>query len=372
MALLSLQLSQFRNMPALALTAHPEFNLIYGENGSGKTSLLEAIYYLAHGRSFRSRLHQRLIKDDAEHFTLHAKVSDNQQSYSLGLQRSRTAELLLRLNGANVQRLAEFASLLPVQLLTPDSFRLFFGGPKERRQFFDMGVFHVEPGFFPVWLQFSRVLKQRNALLKQRRRYDDEFAYWDQQFASLAWQLFSQRQHYINQLCAAFKLLVTDNELLCDISMQLQSGWPERVSSEQALHELLQQNFEQDSRQGFSQYGPQKADLKLKKGLLAVEEVLSRGQLKVLLFALKIAQNNVISNNGNKQPLLLIDDLASELDASSTQIVFEYLTQINSQVFITAINADQVSPYIATERSKMFHVEHGQITARTDDDGRTT
>lgn len=372
MALLSLQLSQFRNMSALALTAHPEFNLIYGENGSGKTSLLEAIYYLAHGRSFRSRLHQRLIKDDAEHFTLHAKVSDNQQSYSLGLQRSRTAELLLRLNGANVQRLAEFASLLPVQLLTPDSFRLFFGGPKERRQFFDMGVFHVEPGFFPVWLQFSRVLKQRNALLKQRRRYDDEFAYWDQQFASLAWQLYSQRQHYIDQLSAAFKLLVTDNALLCDISMQLQNGWPERVNSEQALLELLQQNFEQDSRQGFSQYGPQKADLKLKKAQLTVEEVLSRGQLKVLLFALKIAQNNVISNNGNKQPLLLIDDLASELDASSTQIVFEYLTQINSQVFITAINADQVSPYIVAERSKMFHVEHGQITARTDDDGRTT
>ncbi|WP_213995317.1 DNA replication/repair protein RecF [Arsukibacterium sp.] len=372
MALLSLQVSQFRNMAALAVAVHPEFNLIYGENGSGKTSLLEAIYYLAHGRSFRSRVHQRLIKDDAPHFTLHAKVSNNQQSYSLGLQRSRTAELLLRLNGANVQRLAEFASLLPVQLLTPDSFRLFFGGPKERRQFFDMGVFHVEPDFFPVWLQFSRVLKQRNSLLKQRRRYDDQFAYWDQQFANLAWQLQGQRQLYIDRLTEAYQLLVADNELLADITMQLQSGWPERINSEQALLELLQQNFEQDCRQGFSQYGPQKADLKLKKAQLTVEEVLSRGQLKVLLFALKIAQNNVISNSGSKQPLLLIDDLASELDASSTQLVFEYLTQINSQVFITAINADQVSPYIAAERSKMFHVEHGQITARTDEDGRTT
>ncbi|MBV2130252.1 DNA replication/repair protein RecF [Arsukibacterium indicum] len=372
MALQSLQLSQFRNISALAITAHPEFNLIYGENGSGKTSLLEAIYYLAHGRSFRSRVHQRLIKDDTEQFTLHAKVSNNQQSYSLGLQRSRSSELLLRLNGANVQRLAEFAELLPVQLLTPDSFRLFFGGPKERRQFFDMGVFHVEPGFFPVWLQFNRVLKQRNALLKQRRRYDDEFAYWDQQFANLAWQLQAQRHKYVQQLAESYNLLVENNALLADISMQLQSGWPERINSEQALLELLQQNFEQDSRQGFSQYGPQKADLKLKKAQLNVEEVLSRGQLKVLLFALKIAQNNVISNSGSKQPLLLIDDLASELDVSSTQVVFEYLTQINSQVFITAINADQVSPYIAAQRSKMFHVEHGQITARTDEDGRTT
>jgi DNA replication and repair protein RecF len=372
MALLSLQLSQFRNMTALSLTAHAEFNVIYGENGSGKTSLLEAIYYLAHGRSFRSRAHQRLIKDDADHFTLHAKISNNQQQYSLGLQRNRSAELLLRLNGANVQRLAEFASLLPVQLVTPDSFRLFFGGPKERRQFFDMGVFHVEPTFFPVWLQFSRVLKQRNALLKQRRRYDDEFAYWDQQFANQAWQLQSLRQQYINQLNDAYTILIAANPMLQDVTLQLQSGWPERITSEQALLDLLKQNFEQDCRQGFSQYGPQKADLKLKKAHLAVEEVLSRGQLKVLLFALKIAQNNVISNSGSKQPLLLIDDLASELDSSSTQLVFDYLTQINSQVFITAINADQVSPFIAASSSKMFHVEQGQITARTDDDGRTT
>ncbi|MCC5452294.1 DNA replication/repair protein RecF [Rheinheimera sp. UJ51] len=363
MSLISLQLKQFRNFSELQFNAHAQCNLICGENGSGKTSLLEAIYYLAHGRSFRSSRHQRLIQYEQEHFVLHAKVADAEQTFSLGLQRDKQAELLLRLNAASNCKLADFAALLPVQLITPDSFKLFFGGPKERRQYFDMGVFHVEHTFYTVWLQFSRVLKQRNALLKQSRAYDQQFDYWDQQLVSLAWQLQSLREHYIGLLQHEYLKLVEGNSLLAEVSLQLQAGWPERVQSPADLKQLLEQNFQQDMRQGFTQYGPQKADLKLRRKQLVVEEVLSRGQLKVLLFALKIAQNNVIGSSGKKQPLLLIDDLASELDASSTQTVFNYLNNINSQVFITAINADQVSPFIPASRRQMFHVEHGQITS---------
>jgi len=363
MSLVSLQVKHFRNFAELQFQANDAFNLICGENGSGKTSLLEAIYYLAHGRSFRTSKHQRLIQHEQTAFVLHGKVSHSEQTFSLGLQRDIQADLLLRLNGSSQCKLADFAALLPVQLLTPDSFRLFFGGPKERRQFFDMGVFHVEPEFFPVWQQFSRVLKQRNALLKQFKRYDQQFEYWDQQFVALAWQLQQLRENYIAKLVDAFLHLTRANDLLNDISLQLQAGWPEKIQQPAELLQLLEQSFQQDLRQGFTLYGPQKADLKLRKATLTVEEVLSRGQLKVLLFALKVAQNNVIGNSGKKQPLLLIDDLASELDATSTQTVFDYLTNINSQVFITAINADQVSPFIPASRRQMFHVEHGQITS---------
>ena len=372
MSLLSLSVSQFRNLTAASITAHPRFNLIIGMNGSGKTSLLEAIYYLSHGRSFRTSRPQRLVQHDTDVFTLHAKVAVQQQQHSLGLQRSRQGELSLRLNGANVQRLAEMATLLPVQLITPDSFRLFFGGPKERRQFFDMGLFHVEPGFFDRWLRFNKVLKQRNALLKTSRHYDQQFQYWDEQFVSLAFELQQLRQSYIQRLETAFRQLTSSDNALQLLSFHLQQGWPDKIAQPAELLQLLQQCFSQDCRMGFTQYGPQKADLKLKKDQWQAEEVLSRGQLKVLLFALKIAQNNVIRDNGQKQPLLLIDDLASELDQQSTRQIFSYLRDINSQVFITAINAEQVTPFITAEHLAMFHVEHGQLTARTDNDGRTT
>lgn len=372
MSLLLLTARQFRNLAAVSFTAHPQFNLIIGMNGSGKTSVLEALYYLAHGRSFRTSRPQRLIQHETEAFTLHAKVQVAQQQHNLGVQRDRQGELQLRLNGANVSRLAEFASLLPVQLITPDSFRLFFGGPKERRQFFDMGLFHVEQGFFDCWLRFNKVLKQRNALLKTYRRYDSQYQYWDQQFSVLAMELQGLRQRYVQQLEQAFRQLTSDQQVMQQLSFQLQQGWPEKLATAEELQQLLQQSFAQDCKMGFTQYGPQKADLKIKKDQWAAEEVLSRGQLKVLLFALKIAQNNVIRDYGKKQPLLLIDDLASELDAESTRQIFSYLRDINSQVFITAINADQVTPFVAANQMAMFHVEHGQLTARTDDDGRTT
>lgn len=364
MSLLSLTLNQFRNMASLSLTAHPFFNIIYGENGSGKTSLLEGIYYLAHGRSFRTSRYQRLIQHDTEQFTLHSKVSlaDN-QTINLGLQRNKQGDLLLRLNATTINRLADFARVLPVQLITPDSFKLFFGGPKERRQFFDMGLFHVEPAFFDVWLRFNKVLKQRNALLKTTAKYNSEFEYWDQQFVALSLELQQLRQQYIDQLQQAFREIwqLEYESKESKISFQLQSGWPDKADSAEQWLALLQHNFLSDHKMGHTQYGPQKADLKIRKGQHAAEEVLSRGQLKVLLFALKIAQNNVIKQYGKKQPILLIDDLTSELDTTSLQHIFEFLNNSHSQVFITTIYAGQVQPYIAADKMQMFHVEHGQL-----------
>lgn len=372
MSLLSINISQFRNITTASCVAAEQVNLFIGSNGSGKTSLLEAIYYLAHGRSFRSSRPQRLIQHEQDAFVLHAKVKAHGQTHSVGIKRSRQGEVQARLNGSGITRLAELASLLPVQLITPDSFKLFFGGPKERRQFFDMGLFHVEPQFFDIWLRFSKVLKQRNALLKSQRSYDSQFEFWDQQFVTLAFALQQLRQSYVQQLAVCFSDLTAKDSLFATLTFQLQQGWPEKIQDEAALLDLLQQNFSQDSRMGFTQHGPQKADLKLRVQQQAVEEELSRGQLKVLLFALKIAQNNLIRDNGQKQPLLLIDDLTSELDQASTRQIFSYLRNINSQVFITAINAEHVTPHIVTDKVAMFHVEHGQITARTDDDGRTT
>jgi DNA replication and repair protein RecF len=161
----------------------------------------------------------------------------------------------------------------------------------------------------------------------------------------------------------AFAALTDQDSLLSTVSLQLYAGWPEKLQTSAELQELLGQSFQQDLRLGFTQYGPQKADLRLRSAGHSVEEVLSRGQLKVLLFALKVAQNNLIAGSGLKQPILLIDDLASELDPSSTKKIFDFLTNINSQVFITAINADQVTPFIAADCRQVFHVEHGQITS---------
>ena len=372
MALQQLQLSQFRNIEQAQLNFSPAWNLLYGSNGSGKTSVLEAIYLLAHGRSFRTSKAHKVIRHEQPLYTVFAKIAASQHNIALGVQRERTGDWQARLNGERVQRVADCAKLLPVQLITPESFRLFFGGPKERRQFFDMGLFHVEHSFYDVWMRFNKVLKQRNALLKSRQSNTEFYQFWDQQFVALALQLQQMRQQYIGILSNELIQLVHEVPALAELQLELVAGWQCREQTEAELWQQLQDSFSMDLRLGYTQLGPQKADLRVKVAGEYVDELLSRGQLKVLLFALKIAQSNVIYRTGHKQPLLLIDDLASELDDQSKRQIFNFLYQLNSQVFITAIETSQVLPQIHTKTEvALFHVEHGQIE-RTDEDGRRT
>lgn len=366
MSIQLLSVSDFRNFVSQQFQPATGFNLICGANGSGKTSLLEAIYFLAHGRSFRTARLQRMIRFEADLSVVHAKILQAEQLNSVGMQRTRQGELTLRLNGDTAKRLADIAHLLPVQLITPDSFRIFFGGPKERRHFFDMGLFHVEPSFYQHWQLFSKANKQRNALLKQGATAE-QFRYWDNLFCQSAETITALRQEYLQQLNAEFQQQVSDHALLSNVQLQFYPGWNQQLN----LAELLQQNRATDVKMGFTQAGPQKADLRIKVEQQPAEEVLSRGQLKMLLFALKIAQSNVIGAVAQKQPILLIDDLASELDADSMQQVFQLLKTINSQVFVTAIEPEPVLHLMPPATTAVFHVEHGTLTARTDEYGRT-
>ncbi len=364
MSIQLLSVTDFRNFQSQQFQPGTGFNLICGANGSGKTSLLEAIYLLAHGRSFRTSKLPRLIRFDTDACTLHARITNQQQDHSVGMQRNRQGDLTLRLNGDSAKRLADIAHLLPVQLITPDSFRIFFGGPKERRHFFDMGLFHVEPSFYQHWQLLSKALKQRNALLKQGGSLS-QFGYWDQIFCQHAEALNQLRQYYVQRLSSEFEQLVAEHPVLSAVRLQFYPGWNQQLS----LLQLLEQNRATDAKMGFTQAGPQKADLRIKVEQQPAEEVLSRGQLKMLLFALKIAQSNVIGALAAKQPILLIDDLASELDADSMRQVFQLLKTINSQVFVTAIEPDPVLQWMPPETTRVFHVEHGTLTARTDNYG---
>lgn len=371
MALAQLQLTEFRNIQSASLHFSPSTNLIFGENGSGKTSVLEAIYLLAHGRSFRTTKAHKMIRNQQAHLVLHGKVNWSLQLLSVGMQRDRSGDWQLKLNGDKVTRIADIASLLPVQLITPESFRLFFGGPKERRQFFDLGLFHVEPSFYELWVLFNKVLKQRNALLKSKQPYNDSYRFWDQQLVDAAVAIQKLRQSYVSRLNAALQPLLQPIDALAAVELELVPGWICKQVDVGELLSQLQENFQSDLKLGYTQLGPQKADLRIKIAGEYVDEFLSRGQLKVLLFALKVAQSNLIFSSGHKQPLLLIDDLASELDDQSKRYIFSFLHHINSQVFITAIEAVQVLPHISDKEVGLFHVEHGQIV-RTDEHGRRT
>ncbi|OUL56300.1 DNA replication/repair protein RecF [Pseudoalteromonas ulvae] len=361
MSLELLNVKHFRNLSDLSFNPVNGVNIIYGENGSGKTSLLEAIYYLSHGKSFRTVKYKNIINHQQECFFIHAKKRVDQLVLPVGISKNQTGDTELKIQGKTCRRMAELAELIPVQVITPESYSLFFGGPKERRKFLDFGLFHVEHQFFSLWVSFNKLLKQRNALLKQKpRNYHEQIKYWDKEFVRLATEINTLRTEYLERFRSVFFDKIAANlALVSDLEIKFNSGWKTEIE----LQQVMEQSFERDIRQGFTSFGPHKADITFVVNDTIVENYFSRGQLKLLLYALKVTQNCIIEAETEKQSILLIDDLSSELSVDTRTEVGHLLAKCQSQIFITAIDSESVSAVLEpmTRKLEMFHVKHGNL-----------
>ncbi|MEQ3512373.1 DNA replication/repair protein RecF [Pseudoalteromonas phenolica] len=360
MSLNHISLNHFRNIEALSFQPSADINIIYGANGSGKTSLLEAIYFLSHGKSFRTNKQKLLIHYEQDACIVHAKKQHLNLSIPVGISKNKQGETQLKIQGQASRKISELAQLLPVQVITPESYELFFGGPKERRRFLDLGVFHVEQSFFNAWRQFNKILKQRNALLKSRpHNYAEQIKFWDVEFVKVADQINIARKAYIERFNAYFfDKIVGQIPIFSGLELRYDAGWKEDLAS------TLKANFERDVKLGYTSKGPHKADFSFYINGHSIENIFSRGQLKLLLYALKITQNTLIETETKKQSILLIDDLPSELGEETMTSVAELLKLCQSQLFITAITAESISAVVEPiqREKKMFHVKHGSLT----------
>ncbi len=360
MALNRLAIHDFRNIEACDLTLSSGFNFLIGVNASGKTSILEAIYYLGHGRSFRTHLATRVIRHQQAGLTVFADISQNGASLPVGICKQKNGITKIKIAGEKGAKLVQLVDALPMQLIHPDGFELLTGAPVHRRAFIDWGVFHFEPQFYAVWARLKRLTKQRNALLRQQTDRQ-AFHYWDAELVSLAKQIDLWREKYVEKW-------IKKATALCDVFLPEHSitfsysrGWDKETDYAQ----LLEKNFERDQQLGYTQSGPHRADLRLRIANIPVNDVLSRGQLKLLVCALRLAQGQQLTQDKGKQCIYLIDDFASELDSQRRTLLIEQLKQIGAQVFMSAINPESVAQ-LCVQESKMFYVEHGKLVTKLD------
>ena len=357
MSLTRLNIEHFRNILFATLQPSSGLNLIYGENGSGKTSILEAIYFLGMGRSFRSHLSQRVINIEQDKLTVFAQLNLPKGESKLGLRRFRNGDIDVKLDGDNVKRLSVLAETLPIQVITPESFSLLFEGPKARRQFIDWGAFHADSQFHTAWVNTRRILKQRNQLLRNGAPYSN-IQFWDKELVRYAEQVTSIRNQYVDSLNELLKGIIEEFLPRVDIKISFTRGWDSKTD----FTELLEAQYNRDLASGNTGSGPHKADLRLRVGSLPVQDALSRGQLKLLVCALRLAQGKLLQKQQNKHSIYLVDDLPSELDAQHRQLLLKQLTETGAQIFVTAIDPVAIVDSLASPPSKMFHVEHGQVT----------
>ncbi|MGB6310542.1 MAG: DNA replication/repair protein RecF [Steroidobacteraceae bacterium] len=333
MSLSRLQVTDFRCLQSAALDLHPRFTLISGANASGKTSLLEAVYMLGRGRSFRSRRLEHLIRRGSERFVVFGEVEALGRQIALGVEGS-AAGVRARLGGAKVSSLAELAPLLPVQIIDPEVHRLIEEGPSRRRRFLDWGVFHVEPRFVEDWQRFQQALKQRNAALKSRQPRQVTAA-WDGDFVRYGESLSAARSRYVEAL-AEHAASITRQLLGMDLGLSYRPGWPR----DRGLAEALQQSWIHDQELGATQVGPHRAELSFRLNEVSVKDRISRGQQKLLAGALLLAQVRMFPTDSPVRPSLLLDDPAAELDNERLAGLMAEVASQSVQLIVTALHPE--------------------------------
>lgn len=350
-----------RNLISVSIEPSPSINVIYGLNGSGKTSVLEAIHLLGLARSFRSNKIKPVVNDQEEQCTVFGRLQQaNGNSLPLGVSRDIQDDAFrIRLAGENLRSTSELARLLPLLVINPDTFRLLEGSPKARRHFMDWGVFHVKhQNFFPIWQRAQKALKQRNTLLRHGRIKSSELSVWDQEFVKAAHIVDELRCEYIQHLTPVFHKVLSQLTDLPEISISYTRGW----DKDRALLEVLQSGLQRDIQTGYTHAGPQRADLKVKLGKVNAVDILSRGQLKLVVCALKLAQGFLYTELSGKQCLFLVDDLPSELDGPHRHALCRLFQEMKCQTFITCVEkAVLENCWLPGVEVKVFHVKQGQI-----------
>ncbi|MCZ6828320.1 MAG: DNA replication/repair protein RecF [Gammaproteobacteria bacterium] len=363
MALGRLDITAVRNLQQVSLRDLGMINVFYGANGGGKTSLLESIYLLGMARSFRSAQINSVIQHEARSCTVYGELRRPEGGYSIvGVTRERTGGVQIKINGSSVTSVSVLAEYLPLQVINARSFDLLTGSPVDRRRFLDWGVFHVEHHYHGVWQRFQKCIKQRNSLLRHGKISAGELRPWSQEFSEAGEQVDLQRQAYFGVLQPALSgLLERLSPSLPALELRYRRGWDKQSS----LLQALQSTEKTDREQGYTHVGPQRADLKLLCDGRDAGAILSRGQQKLVVCALKLAQGQLLAQQRGRTCIYLVDDLPSELDAEHCRRVCDVLGELNTQVFISCIEKEDIGSSWSDpgllESGAVFHVERGVV-----------
>lgn len=378
MPIQQLEVSDFRNLHSLKIAPSPSINWIVGANGSGKSSLLEAIYFIGTGKSFRTNVPKQYINRDAKKCIVFSSLATSSNAWlpvSLGLEREVGGSSAARCNGTSFKKLSELARYFPLVTLLPDSLMLIEGEPSVRREFLDWTMFHVEHqgDYFEVYRNFQRVLHQRNQLLKSfaeqhyasTEEINRSLLVWDEQFVHWGDQLSQLRNSFVNQL---FDSIVSDKIDIHDIGLpsyelsKLSFIYSQGWSASKSLMDALLECRSRDLERGTTGIGPQRFDIKISYNGVPVREYFSRGQKKHLVSICKIRQAEMFrQSHADGDVIFLFDDVFSELDRKHAVSIISRLRQLGVQVFATCVEPPETKGFSIGNHDKMFHVEHGSL-----------
>jgi DNA replication and repair protein RecF len=329
----------------------PGRNYLYGPNGAGKTSVLEAIHLLGRGRSFRTRHVRNLVSHGTPELIVVGDILHEGLAETVGVRFS-DGHLEIHVDGVPQEGIETLARRLPVHVIDPQQHELVEGGPSVRRRYLDGGVFHVEPRYLDAWRSYRRVLAQRNSALKLQAG-EAEIQAWNQAFTDAGEEVHSARERYFGALAPAVQS-IGSRFLGRELTISYQRGWNRELD----LAAALERSLERDVATGYTQVGPHRADMSLRLDGAAVRDSASRGQQKLVVAALVLAQIGVANAAPGPRVTLLVDDPAAELDRISVERLLHELWALDAQLVLTGLARESLEP---VRGYSLFHVEQGRI-----------
>ena len=354
MIIKTLNLENFRCIKNTHIELGDSVNFFFGENGSGKSSVLESLHVLATGRSFRTSKIENIRTFDNDYFSIFSKIKRNSIENIIGLRKEKSF-FDIRINSKNINRLSELALYFSIIIFHANSINLVEGEPIFRRRYIDWWLFHSDSNFYGEWLRYQKILKHRNAEL----RTDYEFMRtWDEVLAESGEKLNFLRLTAVDKLMNELTYLLQTNDIniYSNFSWRYNFGW----SKDESLFSSLKRNMQRDTQYGFTSVGPHRSDLKLFFHGKDAKETLSRGQQKTLSLLMLMALASLHKKVLKEIPVFLIDDLSSELDVNHRHHLMNQIVDFGGQVLATAINENDLI-FRSSATVNTFRLQEGAV-----------
>ena len=353
----------FKNIEEAELTFSPEMNCFFGDNGMGKTNLLDALYYLSFTKNYTNLSDSQLIKHDRDFTVLQGYYIENENLEEIYCGIRRKQKKIFKRNKKEYDRLSEHIGLLPLVMISPADSELIQGGSDERRKFADMLICQYDREYMRALIHYNKSLQQRNALLRMnsmQENRDEIFTLWEEQMAVSGQIIYEKRRAFIDNFLPLFqeyyKIISNENEA---VHLTYESNL-----SQTSLIHLLREKRERDQLLGYTSAGVHKDDFHFLLDEYLIRKIGSQGQNKTYLIALKLAQFNLLVQKSASVPILLLDDLFDKLDAKRVEQIIQLVSQPSfGQIFITDTNRKYLDEILAgmQHNYKLFYVHKGQI-----------
>lgn len=359
MIIKNLKIFNFKNHSEKSFDFSPEINCFVGNNGAGKTNILDALHYLSMAKSFLGNLDAQNILHDSDFFAIEAEIQGDEKNDIIKVQLPKEGKKIIKKNDKTYERIADHIGFLPSVMISPYDANLISDGSESRRKFLDAMISQTDSDYLFALIQYQKTLQQRNALLKyfaKNRTFDlNSLEIYNDPLTKFGTQIFEKRQRFVASILPTiqhfYEIISKGNEKVTVIY--------ESNLNEQNFEEILSENLEKDRVLTYTSRGIHKDDLRFEMNGNLIKKFGSQGQQKSFLIALKLAQIKRIKDITNKNPILLLDDIFDKLDDNRVSQLIELVNQQNfGQIFITDTHRERTESVVKriNEESKIFQI----------------